>query len=485
MRGHTVVKWQVLLEDADWDRDNCPSVPPIPAEEPIPAPISPRRRRLLWSLVGVLALAAVSGGYLLWQTAQAGLRTIETELEQAIVLEEWTAAVHPTSGGTGMQPSVSELSAPAAVDLESFDLADKIACTEVVVEDAALFSPYRETRFYRQTELGWQRTSASPSFWGAQQEFQSEHFIFLASRRDLPVAAEAALALDAIYTRLCQDLGLSPTVGEKIIVEILTDSAPQTNPFIVPNRLQVPSLALRRVPAGLSETEVLVQLVEVSLINHLLNRVAATWLKDVDWPMNWTWATLHTGMASWLTWDQESLLGQKYEEMIAWFYKEGKGVQIYTPESLPANYQEFCQICTMLGVIPKDLGIPFACASNVEFYSISYYVFPPLNMTLWDLEFPFPVTVPTTIRDAQELAEYYAQGQGLLVHSFLGKNIASFMLIDYAVETYGREKLSALIDALGTHAGWDTVIPAVYGVSVAEFEAGWRTYLQEKYASDW
>lgn len=82
------------------------------------------------------------------------------------------------------------------------------------------------------------------------------------------------------------------------------------------------------------------------------------------------------------------------------------------------------------------------------------------------------------IHHAQGQADYQAREQ---VYSFLGKNIASVTLIDYAVETYGREKLPALLDAFGSSARWDTVIPVVYGVSLNEFEDGWRAYLQEKY----
>jgi hypothetical protein len=35
---------------------------------------------------------------------------------------------------------------------------------------------------------------------------------------------------------------------------------------------------------------------------------------------------------------------------------------------------------------------------------------------------------------------------------------------------------------LPIYDSWDTLLPAVYGVSTAEFEAGWRTYLADRYA---
>ncbi|MBX3001626.1 MAG: hypothetical protein KF893_24095 [Caldilineaceae bacterium] len=482
LRGRTVVKWQVLLEDADWDSDNYPSVPSISPEESPATPISPRRRRLLWSAVGIIVVAAMTGGYLLWRTAQDGLQLIETELEQTIVLEEWTAAAHSTADGTGEQLTTVEPSAPVTVALESFDLIDEVACAEVMIEDSYQVSPYRQTRFYQQTEMGWQRTAAPPSFWGEPQQLESEHFIFLASRRDLPIAAEAAPLLDAFYTRTCLDLGLPPDDGEKIIVEFLTNPSEKTHLFVVNNHLKVPSLALRQVPVDFSETAILVQLMKVSLVHHLLIQVEATWIKDLDWPLNWSWGTMSTGLISWLVWDQGSLLGQRFEDLVGWFYQEGKGVHLYEAESLPANYQEFCQICNMLEVTPQDLGVPFVCTGNVEAYNIFYYSFPPLTTNLWDLEFPYDlVVVPTSMRDAQELAEYHAQGHGGISYSFLGHNLASFTLIDYAVNAYGRERLPEMLAVFGSQPQLYTAIPTVYGVSTREFEESWRAYLQEKY----
>lgn len=61
--------------------------------------------------------------------------------------------------------------------------------------------------------------------------------------------------------------------------------------------------------------------------------------------------------------------------------------------------------------------------------------------------------------------------------------VAAESVVDYAVETYGRERLPALVQALGEHETWDTLIPAVFGVSLADFEAGWRGYLEERFAA--
>jgi hypothetical protein len=53
-------------------------------------------------------------------------------------------------------------------------------------------------------------------------------------------------------------------------------------------------------------------------------------------------------------------------------------------------------------------------------------------------------------------------------------------LVDYALSTYGRDRLSALIDGMRRYDAWDALIPAVFGVSATEFEAGWQKWLRKQ-----
>ncbi len=55
------------------------------------------------------------------------------------------------------------------------------------------------------------------------------------------------------------------------------------------------------------------------------------------------------------------------------------------------------------------------------------------------------------------------------------------MLIDYAVLIYGRDRLPVLLAALPHHHRWETLIPAVFHVSAAEFERGWQAALRARY----
>ena len=52
-------------------------------------------------------------------------------------------------------------------------------------------------------------------------------------------------------------------------------------------------------------------------------------------------------------------------------------------------------------------------------------------------------------------------------------------MIEYAVQTHGIGKVGDLLHGLSIHYTWADLIPAVYDVSVGEFEAGWNEYLRK------
>jgi hypothetical protein len=62
-----------------------------------------------------------------------------------------------------------------------------------------------------------------------------------------------------------------------------------------------------------------------------------------------------------------------------------------------------------------------------------------------------------------------------------GQTVALATLVEYAVATYGRERLPALVAGIGQHKSWDTPLPTVFGVSAPEFETGWQAYLAAHY----
>jgi hypothetical protein len=54
-------------------------------------------------------------------------------------------------------------------------------------------------------------------------------------------------------------------------------------------------------------------------------------------------------------------------------------------------------------------------------------------------------------------------------------------VIDYVIATYGRRSLARLLDGMHQYDSWQSLIPAVFSVSMEEFESGWQAYLATQY----
>lgn len=54
----------------------------------------------------------------------------------------------------------------------------------------------------------------------------------------------------------------------------------------------------------------------------------------------------------------------------------------------------------------------------------------------------------------------------------------------FPTDEQDRTALARWIAALGDHGDWESLVPAVFGVSAAGFEAGWQAYLADHYDAD-
>jgi hypothetical protein len=119
---------------------------------------------------------------------------------------------------------------------------------------------------------------------------------------------------------------------------------------------------------------------------------------------------------------------------------------------------------------PAQLEIPFVCGE--------------LDQQAWLFPFWAP-REPLTRLDQLPVPAPPAESVGGPGHlhrlDHPGQTVALATLIEYAAARYGRERLPALVAGLGHYESWDTLLPAVYGVSPTDFEAGWQAYLKAHY----
>src|SRR4029450_9613583 len=66
--------------------------------------------------------------------------------------------------------------------------------------------------------------------------------------------------------------------------------------------------------------------------------------------------------------------------------------------------------------------------------------------------------------------EYFEEPDSLRLVRHPGHTVALATLVEYAVATYGRERLPLLVASLSHHQSWGHPLPACFGLCAAELE---------------
>lgn len=223
----------------------------------------------------------------------------------------------------------------------------------------------------------------------------------------------------------------------------------------------VASPALYWAPMTVTDAELLLQ----SLAIPLLNTVMAQAREHHRLPSSWT--SLLAGLRLWQLWDLDLPLSNWRKEILNWLYHELPRSAREQSVMLPARYAELCAAHTLWLPAPIQIGVPLVCTE--------------VDRQAW-----YFATRGTRITDLH-LNSFAAPTAGTYIEPFMQgatpreQTVMLATLIEYAVATYGHERLPILMAALPHHKSWETLLPAVYGVSVREFETGWQSYLLTHY----
>lgn len=295
-----------------------------------------------------------------------------------------------------------------ALDLRRVDRQGEIVRVEAVVTRPSTkwwrSSPYRETRFYRETEQGWLRTVPPDSYWGPLQATETEHLRFEYRAHDAPVVEPQVARLQSIYLELCELLGLEPEVQYKWTYVLMPDRTDGRTGYYY--RTEYTSPALSEVPDMLSDQEYVAQMIVSTMASRAVygaSPIRRSYLHR--------WEMVVWSLYGWLRTD---LLDQRSP----W---HAQAQEIFR-ESL-ANQ---------------------------------------LPLTLNEIE-----NWPENNRPAQERV--------------MRQYMVSESIIDFAVTTYGREKLPLFIEGMERYRDWESLTANVFEKSAAEFEAEWNRYLTEIY----
>jgi hypothetical protein len=289
-------------------------------------------------------------------------------------------------------------------------------------------------------------------------------FVYHFRQNDTPAVVAVAPQVDVLYTTLRHNFGLSLTPNtEQLVIEVSVTQPPgQATPwFVVPDRFLVPSPAVYWAPVELTDADLLAQSIVLPLLAHVLAQASERYA------IGQPWQSLLDGLGLWQLWDLDLPLASWRQEVVQWIYVDWPANRPRQSIVLPDHHRELCAVHLLWLLSPTQIGIPWLCTELDGEAWLSLGLRDPL-LRLDQLAVPVPPD----------------ESLGPLSSSYvphLGQTVALATLVEYAVATYGREHLPTLVAGLGQSESWDTLIPAVYGVSHAEFEAGWQVYLKGHY----
>lgn len=476
------VEWIVAESEADWDRLCAPAIPDIS----LPANKRMGRKRNLW-VVGTLLLLLASGSgwwsygkQTPWQQpavdavvtsplAPDAMATDRRTLVDTIIGDEmmkegrrqFKQEERPRHAGLA-NPLANRPTAPIGIEIAKIEMLGDRAVVSVITT-AKLGDPaFRQTRFYQHTAAGWRQTEPDAALWGPTRTLETPYFVYHFRTHDAPAVMAVAPRLDALYTTLHRNFGLLLTPGDAkqvIDVRVTQDPGAALPWFDVADDLFIVASPARYLaPVTLTDVALLEQTLALPLLAAVLTRASQ------QYGIQESRQTILSGLRLWHVWEMDLPLAAWREEIVQWLYAD---LTVATPERLvvlPQHYIDLCLAHKLWLWAPAQLGIPLACTD--------------LDRDSWSFSAWGPHDPPLHL---QQIALQAPPEESHPVSSHRGQKVALATLIAYAVATYGRETLPILVAGLSQHENWATLIPAVYGVSATEFEAGWQTYLAVQY----
>lgn len=310
--------WQVAEDEASWESMALDSTTFV-EEKAVKATMDRQIGLYLLRLatIGLASLVLVAGVGLTpeerdRQTAITGIQAVlAQEAQEAALAESGQAAASPQTAGIGVTPpTVLEEFAVGLVRVEPIG---EIALAEVVLTQPLLdrgeTSPYRETRFYRETEYGWRQTRPDQTFWGRPMRRETEHLRFEFFGRDAATVEPLLGQMEATYLLLHRLLGLAPSTTEKLVIEITPERVMGRG--LYEDRLRVTSPIMSQIPHEFSAMTFLAHQIASRMLTLVINGDAVSQALELpsEESFSFRWRAMRRGLRSWL---QTKLLAQPW-----------------------------------------------------------------------------------------------------------------------------------------------------------------------------
>lgn len=388
-RQHVSFEWHLVEDDAAWDNlpaqewgtDHNQRLAAHQATANIDYRVTAQLLRCLTiCLAGLILVAAVdmSADERARRRAIMGISTLLTQTtqetatgaEEAVTLLQETATAFALPG----QPT-----APV-IGLVRVEPMGELTLAEVILNDQPpnwrMTTPYRETRFYHETEAGWRQIRPDDAFWGEPIQRETAHLHFEYMTRDAAIVEPLLEPLDALYVSAHTFLGLdlSPP-SAKLTIEITPERV--TGWGMSDDRLRVTSPIMSQIPTELSAATFLRHQISSRLLSLIISTQPTSPTIDPASERSFLaqWRAMRRGLRSWL---QAELLAERWpwDQQAAAFFQQS--YQPTAPLTLGAlwwgNGQQFAEAEQMMW--------QSAAAESVIDYAVATYG-PEILPHLW------------------------------------------------------------------------------------------------------
>ena len=280
------------------------------------------------------------------------------------------------------QPATTPPGQPTApaIGLVRVEPMGELTLAEVVLNDQPptwrMTIPYRETRFYHETDDGWRQIRPDDAFWGEPIQRETAHLRFEYLARDAVTVEPLVAQIDALYVSAYTFLGLAPpTAPTKLTIEITPERVSGWG--ISEERVRVTSPLMAQIPTELTASTFLRHQITTRLLSQIISSPPPSQSLDLTSERSFLaqWRGMRRGLRSWL---QAELLAERWpwdRQAAALFQAAYRPTEPLTLGALWwGNGQQFSE--------PEQMMWQSAAAESVVAYAVATYG-PEILPQLW------------------------------------------------------------------------------------------------------
>jgi hypothetical protein len=315
------------------------------------------------------------------------------------------------------------------------------------------------------------RAAPRAAFWGPRRRLETRYFVFSYYEQDGEAVSAAAAKLEVLYPALYAAFFTGVPEGGKLVIQVdpaqrpgeIAKRAGEWDPFVVA------SPAAYRAPLDISPADLLAQSVVLALLEDFRAQVSKRFVHEPylpDHEKRLPISQLSYAVLLWQLWATDLPLAAWRKPVVEWVFSD-----LHDPQALaavaPAFLPALCAQHQLWLTSPLQVQIPLSCdTAELQERSLTWRFFyaPPAPLAHLATSTPVDATLEVVAVSPHPAA-----------------TVALATLVEYAAAAYGRQRIPLLVASMHRYATWESLLPAVFGVPAAEFEAGWLAYLAEHY----